>query len=73
VKIVNDDSGIISKWSFKHIDNIRVIIYDRHMFIIQVTGLGGCMSGALLCGKDPSLAIKFYPGGGVAGSNSRVK
>ncbi len=39
VMIINDDSSIISKSSFKHIDDSRVIIYDHHMFIIQATGL----------------------------------
>ncbi len=38
VLIVNDDSSIISKWSFKLIDGARVIIYDRNMFVIQTTG-----------------------------------
>jgi hypothetical protein len=36
--IVNYDSSIISKWSFKLIDDISVVIYDRNMFIIQATG-----------------------------------
>ncbi len=41
VTIVNDDSSvIISKWSFKLIDNPRVVIYDRNRFIIQATGAG---------------------------------
>ncbi len=38
VAIVNDDSSIISKWSFKLRDDPRVIIYDHHRFIIQATG-----------------------------------
>jgi len=37
VTIVNDNSSIISKWSFKIIDNARVIIYDHHRFIIQAS------------------------------------
>ncbi len=37
VTIVNDDPSVISKWSFKLIDEPRVIIYDRHRFIIQAT------------------------------------
>ncbi len=37
VTIVNDDSSIISKWSFKLVDNPRVVIYDHHRFIIQAT------------------------------------
>ncbi len=36
--IVNDDSSIIIKWSFKLIDATRGIIYDRHMFIVKATG-----------------------------------
>ncbi len=39
VTIVKDDSSIINKWSFKLIDNPRVIIYDRHKFMIQATDL----------------------------------
>ncbi len=39
VTIVNDDSSIVSKWSFKLIDDPRVIIYYLHRFIIQATGL----------------------------------
>jgi hypothetical protein len=39
VMIVNDNSSIISKQSFKLIDNPRVIIYDRHRFILPATGL----------------------------------
>jgi hypothetical protein len=37
VTIVNDDSSIISKWSFKLIDDPRVVIYDRNKFIMQAT------------------------------------
>jgi hypothetical protein len=38
VTIINDDSSVISKWSFKLIDDPRNIIYDHHKFIIQATG-----------------------------------
>ncbi len=37
--VVNDDSSIINKWSFKLIDDARVVIYDRNMFIIQATAI----------------------------------
>ncbi len=37
VMIVNDDSSVVSKWSFKLIADPRVVIYDRHRFIIQAT------------------------------------
>jgi len=37
--IVNDDSSIIRKWSFKLIGDPRVIIYNCHGFIIQATGV----------------------------------
>ncbi len=35
--IVNDDSSVVIKWSFKLIDAARGVIYDRHMFIVQAT------------------------------------
>jgi hypothetical protein len=38
VMIVNDDSSIISKWSFKLIDDPRVTIYDHHRFIREAIG-----------------------------------
>ncbi len=38
VMIINDDSSIVSKWSFKLIDDPSVVIYDHHRFIIQATG-----------------------------------
>ncbi len=39
VTIINDDSSGIIKWSFKLIDAARGVIYDRHMFIMQATGV----------------------------------
>ncbi len=39
VTIINDNSSIISKWSFKLIDDPRVIIYDCHRFILQAAGV----------------------------------
>jgi hypothetical protein len=35
VTIVNDDSGVVSKWSFKLTDNSRGVIYTRNRFIAQ--------------------------------------
>jgi hypothetical protein len=35
--IVNDDSRVINKLETSLTDNARVIIYDRHMFIVQTT------------------------------------
>jgi hypothetical protein len=35
--IVNDDSRVINKLEASLIDDARVIIYDRHMFIVQAT------------------------------------
>ncbi len=37
VMVVNDDSSVISKWSFKLSDDPRVIIYNRQRFMIQAT------------------------------------
>ncbi len=38
IMIVNDDSSIISKLETSLIEHARVVIYDRHMFIVQATG-----------------------------------
>ncbi len=37
IMIVNDDSSIVNKLETSLIDDARVIIYDRHMFIVQAT------------------------------------
>ncbi len=39
VMIVNDDSSVISNWSFKPIDDTKFIIYNHNMFIIQTRSL----------------------------------
>ncbi len=36
--IVNDDSRVVNKLEASLTDNARVVIYDRHMFIVQATG-----------------------------------
>jgi len=35
--IVNDDSGVSNKLETSLTDDARVIIYDRHMFIVRAT------------------------------------
>jgi hypothetical protein len=37
--IVNDDSRVINKLEASLADDIRVIIYNRHMFIVQATDI----------------------------------
>ncbi len=39
IPIINDDSSMINKLETLLIDNARVVIYDRHMFIVQATEL----------------------------------
>ncbi len=39
ITIVIDDSSIVNKLETSVIDNARVVIYDRHVFIIQSTGV----------------------------------
>jgi hypothetical protein len=39
--IVNDDSRVIKKLETSLTDDARVVIYDRHMFIVQATGQNG--------------------------------
>jgi hypothetical protein len=36
--IVNDNSRVVNKLETSLTDNPRVVIYDRHMFIVQATG-----------------------------------
>ncbi len=36
--IVNDDSRVVNKLEASLTDDARVVIYDRHMFIVQATG-----------------------------------
>ncbi len=36
--IVNNDSKVINKLEASLIDGARVVIYDRHMFIVQAIG-----------------------------------
>ncbi len=38
--IVNDDSRVITKLETSLTDDARVVIYDRHMFIVQATVWG---------------------------------
>ena len=35
--IVNDDSRVVNKLEASLTDDTRVVIYDRHMFIVQST------------------------------------
>jgi hypothetical protein len=37
--IINDDSRVVNKLKTSLTDEARVVIYDRHMFIVQATGL----------------------------------
>ncbi len=37
--IVNDDSGVVNKLEASLTDDAKVVIYDRHIFIVQATGL----------------------------------
>jgi hypothetical protein len=37
ITIINDDSSVISKWLSPLIDDARVVIYDRNVFIIHAS------------------------------------
>ncbi len=36
--ILNDDSRVVNKLETSLTDDARVVIYGRHMFIVQATG-----------------------------------
>ncbi len=38
IMIIIDDSSAVNKCEASLTDDARVIIYDRHMFIVQATG-----------------------------------
>jgi hypothetical protein len=38
ITTVNDDSWVVNKLETSLTDDARVIIYDRHMFIVKATG-----------------------------------
>jgi len=44
IMILDDDSSIVYKLETSLIDDARVIIYDRHMFIVEATGYITCAS-----------------------------
>ncbi len=37
--IINDDSRVVNKLEASLTDDARVVIYNRHMFIVQVTAV----------------------------------
>jgi hypothetical protein len=39
--IVNDDSRVVNKLETSLTYDTRVVIYDRHMFVVQATGWKG--------------------------------
>ncbi len=39
IMIINDSSSIVNKLETSLTDDTRVVIYDRHMFIVQATRL----------------------------------
>jgi hypothetical protein len=45
MKIVNDDSRVATKFETSLTDDARVVIYDRHMFIVQATGKHSFVTG----------------------------
>jgi hypothetical protein len=55
ITIVNDNSRVINKLETSLTDDARVTIYNRHMFIVQVTGVP-------LYGRVQSLHTNIRPG-----------
>jgi hypothetical protein len=39
--IINEDAKVINKFEASLTDDARVVIYDRHMFIVQATAFFG--------------------------------
>jgi hypothetical protein len=48
--IVNDDSGVVNKLEDSLTVDSRDVIYDRHMFIVQVTDVINSVGSAIASG-----------------------
>ncbi len=59
ITIVNYDSSIVSKFEASLTDDARVVIYDRHMFIVQATGKDLVFGANVSYFKDSSLRLKL--------------
>ena len=53
--IVNDDSRVVNKLEASHADNARVVLYDRHMFIVQDTEFKQCILH--FCSLEPEFLL----------------
>ncbi len=49
--IVNDNSRVVNKLEASLTDDARVVIYNRHMFIVQATN-------GMKCGQDGKVELK---------------
>ncbi len=47
--IINDDSRVINKLEASLTDNTRVVIYDRHMFIVQASATASWPISCSVC------------------------
>ncbi len=47
VMIVSDDCSVVNKFEASLTDDAKVVIQDRHMFIVQVTALGWNWQGEI--------------------------
>ncbi len=48
--IINYTSSVVNKLAVLLTDDARVVIYDRHVFIVQATGMGEIMDKRQLTG-----------------------
>jgi hypothetical protein len=55
--IVHDDSRVINKLEDSLTDDARVVIYDRHMFIVQATALWLIKLMSIACSPITILSI----------------
>jgi hypothetical protein len=56
--IINDDSRVINRLETSLTHNARVVIYDRHMFIVQRPGPALCVRKKVLV---TFLLNNFFP------------
>jgi hypothetical protein len=57
--IINEDSRVVAELETSLTDNVRVIIYDCHMFIVQTTGVANSLASLQYCSINYDRK-KFY-------------
>ncbi len=70
--IIHENSRVISKLETLLTDNARVVIYDRHIFIVQVTDLSPSISCVQVTDETDGRLEQVSPEKRVVGLHHRL-